>query len=313
MRIKLITKENLFLNLKERPWMKNYLAMYSSLFQGFTKDPELMLIPIDDHVAHRGDGVFEVMKCINGKVYKLDEHLARLEKSAEKISLVLPSEYNEIREIIKELIILGGEKDCIIRILISRGPGSFGVNPFDCPQSYMYINSIKYNRPPDRYYKEGVTLITSCIPIKKSFFATIKSCNYLPNVLMKMEAIQSGADFSVALDEEGFLAEGATENIAVLGQDNILRFPKFKRTLSGITARQIFNFSKELIKEGLLNEVKFDDILPENAYKAKEIFLTGTSIDIVPVVKYDNNSIGNGRPGPVFKKLLNMLWDDMRS
>ena len=311
MQIKLVTKENLFSNLKKRPWLKNYLAMYSTLFQGFTKDPELMLIPVDDHVAHRGDGVFEVMRCVNGRVYKLDEHLLRLERSAEKITLSLPSEYNHIREIIQELIQLGGEKDCVIRILISRGPGSFSVNPYDCPESYMYVNSIRYSRPPERYYKDGVSLITSCIPIKKTFFAQIKSCNYLPNVLMKMEAIQSGADFSVSLDEEGFIAEGATENIAILGKDNVLRFPRFKRTLAGITAQQVFRFSEELAKEGKLKGVQFDDIPKEDAYGAKEILLTGTSVEVVPVVRYDGNIIGDGRPGNLFKRLIKMLHDDM--
>ncbi len=313
MKIRLINKENIFSHLKERPGTKNYLAMYSSLFQGFTKDPELMLIPVDDHVAHRGDGVFEVMRCVNGRVYKLEEHLARLESSAEKISLSLPPEYNNIRDIIEELINLGGEKDCIIRVLISRGPGSFGINPYDCPENYMYVNSIRYTKPPERYYREGVTLITSCIPIKKSFFATIKSCNYLPNVLMKMEAIQSRVDFSVSLDEEGYIAEGATENIAVLGKDDVLRFPRFKRTLAGITAQQIFRSSERLVKEGILKGVRFDNIPRQDAYAAKEIILTGTSIDVVPVVKYDDNIIGDGKPGPIFKRLIKMLQDDMRA
>ncbi len=311
MKVNLITKENFYSSLRKRPWIKDYLAMYSSLFDGFTTDPDLMLIPVDDHVAHRGDGVFEIMKCVNGKVYKLKEHLQRLETSAERISLELPPEYSHIEEIIDKVIELGGKKDCLIRILVSRGPGSFNVNPYDCPQSYLYVNSYVYHRPPERYYREGVSVITSGIPVKKSFFATIKSCNYLPNVLMKMEAFQDGADFSVALDEEGFIAEGATENIAVLGKDNILRFPKFKKTLSGITAQQVFRFAERLKEEGILNGVKFDDIPLSDAYSAKEVMLTGTTIDIVPVVRYDNHMIGDGKPGPVYKRLLKMLKEDM--
>ncbi len=309
--MKLITKENVFLSLKERPWKENYLAMYSSLFQGFTTDPDLMFIPIDDHVAHRGDGVFEVMRCVNGKVYKLKEHLERLERSAKRISLSLPKEYGRIEEIIEKLIELSKEKDLIIRILVSRGPGSFSVNPYDCPESYLYVNSIRYKSPPKRYYEKGVILVTSHIPMKSSFFANIKSCNYLPNMLMRMEAIQEGADFSVALDEEGYLAEGATENIAVLGRDDILRFPKFKKTLEGITAKQVFEFAKRLVNEGILRDVTFSDIPKEDAYEAKEIFLTGTTIDIVPVVEYDGHKIGDGKPGPIFKRLLDMLRKDM--
>ncbi len=308
-----ITKENFFaiLGAGDRPWQDDYLVMYSSVWPGFTTDPDLMLVPIDDHLVHRGDGVFEVIRCIQGNIYQLDGHLERLEKSAKAISLRLSTDYSDIKEIIKTLVSIGREKNCLIKVVLSRGPGSFGVNPYDCPESQIYANVIRFRGVPEEFHTKGVSLITSRIPVKKSFFATIKSCNYLPNVLMKMEAIDAGFQFAVALDEEGFLAEGPTENIGVLTEDNVMIFPRFERTLSGITANRVFQLAHILIEEKMIKAVKFDKVLPDDAYRAREIFLTGTSIDVLPVVIYDKKKIGGGIPGPVCSKLRELLQHDM--
>jgi len=206
-----ITRKSFFSSLgsKEKKWQDNYLAMYSSWLRGIVTDPALMLIPADDHLVHRGDGVFDVMRCINGRIYQMESHLKRLELSARVISLNLPPEYDKVRDIIKSLVLIGGEKDCIIRIIISRGPGGFSTNPFECPSSQLYINIIRYKKMPDKDYREGVSLVLSRVPVKKSFFATIKSCNYLQNVLMKMEAINAGHKYSVNIDDDGFIGEGS--------------------------------------------------------------------------------------------------------
>ena len=313
MKHKLISKDNFFQNFgtQSRPWQDNYLAMYSSQWHGITTDPDLMMIPIDDHLVHRGDGVFEVMRCVQGKIYQLDAHIQRLERSANAISLDFPPDYDRIRELIKDVVLTGGEKDCLIRIILSRGPGSFTTNPHDCPSSHIYINVIRFQTLPEGYYREGIPIVTSQIPIKKSFFANIKSCNYLPNVLMKTEAIQAGCKYSVGLDEDGFLAEGSTENIAVFAADGILKLPGFERTLSGITASRVFQLAGELVKENIIKDVKFAGISPEEAYQAKEIFLTGTSLNVLPVVNYDKRRIGSGSPGPVYSRLSSLLWEDM--
>ncbi len=309
----MINKENFYLNLEtqDRPWQENYLAMYSSQWQGITTDPDLMMLPLDDHLVHRGDGVFDVMRCVHGKIYNMEEHLQRLERSARAISLEFPPDYERIREMIKALVLMGGERDCLIRVILSRGPGSFSANPYDCSSSQIYANAIRFKGLPDRYYIEGIALVTSHIPIKKSFFANIKSCNYLPNVLMKKEAIDAGCQYSVALDEHGFLAEGSIENIGVLTEKGILGFPETKRTLAGITAKRVFYLAEELMKKNVIKDVKFAKITPNEAYQAKEVFLTGTSINILPVVSYDGRRIGQGSPGLVYSKLSTILWEDM--
>ncbi|MBN1277474.1 MAG: aminotransferase class IV [Deltaproteobacteria bacterium] len=113
------------------------------------------------------------------------------------------------------------------------------------------------------------------------------------------------------MDENGFLAEGPTENIAVLTADGILRFPGFERTLMGITASRVFQLAGDLKKESIIKKVKFADISPQDAYNAKEIFLTGTSINPLPVTRYDGRVIGDGLPGPVYSRLSDLLWKDM--
>ena len=298
------------LNACKGKWQGDYLAMYCSLWKGYVTDPELMLIPIDDHLVHRGDGVFDVIRCIGGKIYQLDAHLRRLERSARSIHLDLPPDYINIKGIIKELVRAGGHKDCIIRVLVSRGPGSFGINPYDCSSPQLYVNVVRFKGIPERYLKKGVTLISSKVPTKDPFFAKIKSCNYLPNVLMKLEALKEGHDFAVSIDSEGCLGEGATENIGVVTHDGVVKLPGFEKTLAGVTLGRIYELCKILKEEGVIKDYMFAPIPVHDAYRCREIFLAGTSINILPVVKFDDRKVGDGIPGPVFRRLYQLLhWD----
>jgi len=308
-----ITRGNYFSNLgpENKPWHSDYLVMYSSWFKGFVTDPDLMLVPADDHLVHRGDGVFDVMRCINGKIYQMEAHLKRLERSAKAVLLNFPPEYSDIREIIKSLILKGKEKNCVIRIIISRGPGGFSTNPYECPSSQIYINIIRHHKLPEIDYLEGVSAITSRIPVKNSFFAVIKSCNYLPNVLMKMEAINAGCRYSVNVDDDGFIGEGSTENICVVSGEGYVQIPEFENTLAGTTAGRIFQLAQDLVKDKMVKGVQFAKISREDVYLSSEVMMMGTSINLVPVVRFDGRVIGNGVPGPVYSRLSSLLWNDM--
>lgn len=311
-----ITKEDFFTTLTaeggERPWTRDYLVMYSTLLKGMVTDPDLMLIPIDDHLVHRGDGVFDVMRCVDGRIYQMEAHLRRLERSAKAISLKMVPEYDRVREIIKALTAKGGERNCLIRVILSRGPGSFTTNPFDCPSSHMYINVVRHHRPPEHWYRGGISMITSHVPIKNPFFAVIKSCDYLPNVLMKMEAMNAGSPYAVGLDEEGFLAEGSTENVGIFARDGFLKFPGLEKTLDGITLGRTFELAQVLVRDGLMRGVSFARISPEEARDAHEMMIMGTSIGVLPVTQYDGSVIGDGHPGPVCSALGRLLEADMR-
>ena len=300
------------LSSQRKPWYENYLVMYSSLWKGYVTDPALMVVPADDHLVHRGDGVFDVIRCAHGSFYQMESHLKRLQRSADAISIPLPEEFGRIRELIGMLVVKGGQRDCLVRIILSRGPGSFTVNPFDCPSSQMYINVIRYPKPPARYYESGVSLISSQIPLKTSFFARVKSCNYLPNVLMKREALLAACDYAVGLDEDGCLTEGATENIGVVSADGYLKFPGFERTLAGITVQRVAELASALVEEGTLRGTRFTVIPRADAYQAREILIMGTSINVVPVTKFDGSRVGTGLPGPVFSKLSALVEKDIR-
>lgn len=312
-RLKLITRENFLNNLgpEDKSWHSDYLVMYSSWFNGYVTDPDLMLLPIDDHLVHRGDGVFDVLRCINGKIYQMEAHLQRLERSARAVSIYLPSEYRDIRDIIKYLIIKGGEKDCIIRVIISRGPGGFSTDPYECHSSQLYVNIIRYHKLPDIDYSKGVSVITSKIPVKNPFFAVIKSCNYLPNVLMKMEAVNAGCKYSVNIDEQGFIGEGSTENICIVSADGFIKVPGFENTLAGTTAGRIYHLAHNLENDKTIKGVQFAKISPEDVSLSSEVMMMGTSINLVPVVRFDGRVIGKGIPGPVYHKLSHLLWKDM--
>lgn len=311
MNLRLLGKEDVF-SQSPGPWSSNYLSMYSSFLGGVVKDPTLMTIPIDDHIVHRGDGVFEVIKCVDGKIYQLDNHLKRLERSAVAISLPLPRYWEDIKTILIQTIRYGGERNCLIRLFVSRGPGGFTTNPFECPESHLYVIVTKILSYSEELYRRGVSVIVSSTPIKPSYFANIKTCNYLPNVLMKREAVISGADYSIALDESGFLTEGSTESLGVVSRDSILKFPRFDRTLKGITLSRACDLALTLVEKGILKGVCFSDITKEEAYGAREIILLGTTFDILPVVRFDGHRIGQGSPGPVFNGLRVLFHHDIR-
>ena len=309
-----VTRSNVFDRLEQgsKPWQASYLAMYSSQWKGYTVDPALMTVPVDDHLVHRGDGVFDTMRCVRGRLYQMEAHLERLEQSANAISLPFPPEYDRVREIVGSLVVRAGQRDCVIRIVLSRGPGSFSTNPFDCPESQLYVTVIRYKAVPDEVMKKGTCVITSRIPTKRSFFARIKSCNYLPNVLMKMEAVKAGCPYAVALDTEGYLTEGSTENIGILTEDGVLKFPGFERTLAGTTVQRVWALAGTRMGSGPISDIRFDRILPEEASRAREVMLMGTSINVLPVVGFDGNPVGTGLPGPVGSELCRLLRQDMQ-
>jgi branched-chain amino acid aminotransferase len=129
---------------------------------------------------------------------------------------------------------------------------------------------------------------------------------------MKMEAINAGSQYAIGLDEGGFLAEGSTENISVLSSDGTLRLPGFEKTLAGITAKRIYDLAETLVQGGKLQSVRFDRIPLEDAYHASEILLMGTSINVLPVVRFDGKRVGPGRPGTLYENLSLLLDRDMK-
>lgn len=289
------------------------LAMYSSWLDGIVTDPALMVVPADDHVVHRGDGVFEAMKCVGGNFYLLDAHLERLAASARTLKLQAPASEAELKRKIFLAVRAGRAADCLVRVYISRGPGSFTAKPSDCPCPQLYIVVTTLPRPFMDAHPQGATLHLCAMPQKHPFFAVIKSCNYLQNALMEMEVREAGADFGVGLDADGFLTEGATENIGVVTRKKELLFPPLKSVLKGTTMTRAAKLASELVRRGALRSVAFRDLPAAALTEASEVLLFGTTIDVVAVVEIDGAKVGDAAPGPIWKALSEMLRADMRN
>ena len=296
-----------------KPYHQHYLAMYSSVLGGVVTDPFLMTVPVDDHMVHRGDGIFEAFKCVNGNIYNLRAHLERLERSARAVYLTLPVSLEHITDLVIGTIRIAGARDCLIRLFVSRGPGGFTTNPYECPTSQIYIVACNPSVYPKEQSTEGVLIKSSSIPVKKSYFANIKSCNYLPNVLMKKEAVDAGVQYTVSIDENGFLGEGSTENIGLVTPDRTLKFPRFARILKGTTVTRVAELAESLVANGKLEQVVFEDITLNEAYSGAEILLFGTTFDILSAVIFDGHAIGSGRPGEIYQLLHELLTRDIES
>jgi branched-chain amino acid aminotransferase len=290
---------------------KKLYAMYSSVTDCIVTDQAIMAVPVDDHMVHRGDGVFESFKCMDGRIYNLEAHLERLEHSCSQLGIALPESPETIAEIIVQTVRAGAERNALVRLLISRGQGTMGINPYACLGSELYV--VVYDFPTARVDRlpEGVSMAVSKVPIKPGIFATVKTCNYLPNVLMKKEAVDLGVDFTVSLDENRNLAEGATENIGVVTIGKELFMPPPERVLAGTTAKRALHFAKELLKDRQLTSAEYRPISLGMARSAAEIHVYGTTPNITPVTQFDGKPVGKGQPGPIASALFEKLKIDM--
>ena len=286
-------------------------SMYSGLTGGITTDPVLMMIPADDHLPQRGDGVFESLKCLNGQLYNADAHLARLEFSCKGIGMEPPCPRAELIQIICATIRASGKRDCLIRVLVSRGTENMGIDPALCKGPVLYVMAYLYKARIENGTLKPARVALSKVPIKPPEYATIKTCNYLPNVLMKLEANQRGLDFVISVDQNGNLGEGATENVGILTPDNELLMPTPDYVLSGTTARRALDLAKTLVADGTLKTAEYRNITPAQAKLAKEIFIFGTTTDVTSVIEWEGLPVGDGKPGPVAEKLLALLKTDM--
>ncbi len=288
-----------------------FYAMYSGLTGGITTDPTLMMIPLDDHLVHRGDGVFESIKCTDGQLYNVKAHLKRLEHSCEGIGMNPPCPREELLRIIRATVRAGGQRDCLIRVLVSRGTGTMNIDPARCSGPVLYVSAYELCQRMENGRMKAVRAGISTIPLKPPQLATIKTCNYLPNVLMKLEAQQRGLDFVIALDQNGNLGEGATENIGILTPENELLMPTSRYILAGTTARRALDLAQQLVDDGVLTAAEQRDISVDRAASANEIFLFGTTTNVTPVIEWEGRPVGSGVPGPVSEKLFDRLRTDM--
>ncbi len=290
-----------------------YSAFYSSQMGGIVTDPSLMLIPFDDHMVHRGHGIFDTAGLVGGKIYDLEAHLDRFERSAERSKLRFAHTRSEMRDIIIATTAASGRRDGAIRYWLSSGPGSLELSPAAGAQPGFFVMVFAGLSYPERWYSEGLKVMTTTYPIKPPLYAITKTTNYLPNVLMQMEAKGTGFDNGVFIDADGNVGESSNMNVAFVTVDGLLMHPNFDHILSGCTSLRLLELARTIAPRGPLTGVSVCDIPVATARAAKEMLLIGSSVKVAPIVQWDQQPIGTGRPGPVAKMLLELMEEDMRS
>ncbi|RWW10050.1 hypothetical protein GW17_00026422 [Ensete ventricosum] len=274
-------------SVKKQP----YPAMYSSVFGGIILDPTVMVIPIDDHMVHRGHGVFDTAMLLDGYLYELDVHLDRFLRSASKAKITSPFPRETLRSILIQMTAASKCKRGSIRYWLSAGPGNFLLSPADCPEAAFYAVVIDFDYSQ---CKEGVQVITSTIPMKPPLFATSKNVNYLPNVLSVMEAEEKGAFASIWVDDQGYIAEGPNVNVAFISKGKELLLPPFDKILSGCTVKRLVALAPKLIEKGLLKAIRTAHMTIDQAKDSDEMMFVGSGLPVLPIVQWDDQLIGDG-------------------
>lgn len=258
-------------------------------------------ISVFDHGLLYGDGVFEGIRLYQGNIFRLNEHLERLEHSARAIMLKLPLTREEIVKAVADTCRANNLKDAYIRLVITRGVGDLGLAPWLCPKPTIFVIASKITLYPQEHYENGLSIVT--VPTRRinpaALPPTIKSLNYLNNILGKIEARQFGALEAIMLNDQGYIAECTADNVFLVQKGTLLTPAASQGALKGVTRDTIFDIAGEL---GV--PIKECDLTRYDAWCADECFLTGTGAEVIPVVKLDGREIGNGKPGAITQKVL---------
>ena len=258
-------------------------------------------VSVFDHGLLYGDGVFEGIRLYGGNVFRLDEHLERLEYSAKAVLLQLPLTRAELVEATLETCRQNNLTDAYIRLVVTRGVCDLGLAPWLCPKPTVFIIASKISLYPKEHYDNGLAIVT--VPTRRinpaALPPTIKSLNYMNNILGKIEARQFGALEAIMLNDQGYVAECTADNIFTVHKGEIFTPSASQGALKGVTRGTIFDIAQEIgVRINEVNMTRYD------VWCADECFLTGTGAEVIPVTKLDGREIGTGKPGPITQKVL---------
>lgn len=276
---------------------------------GTLYDKEDAKISVYDHGLLYGDGVFEGMRVYGGKVFRLPEHLERLWNSAKAIWLEIPVTPEALAQAVNETVAVNGIKDGYVRLVITRGAGTLGLDPNHCRSPEIIIIADTITLYPREYYEKGLHIVT--VSTMRNHPAAlsprIKSLNYLNNILAKIEGLQAGCVEALMLNQKGEVAECTGDNIFLVRKGELLTPSVEAGILEGITRAVVI----ELAREQHI-PVREMPLTKHDVYIADECFLTGSAAEIVPVTKVDSRKIGAGVPGPITLRLLDRFHEVTR-
>jgi branched-chain amino acid aminotransferase len=258
-------------------------------------------VSVFDHGLLYGDGIFEGIRLYDGCVFKLDEHLERLEYSAKAIMLDMPWTRQELSDAVCETCRANGLTDGYIRLVVTRGVGSLGLSIKNCDRPQLIVIADTIQLYPQEFYDNGLKIIT--VPTRRTNAAalppTVKSLNYLNNILAKIEAQHLGYHEAIMLNDQGYVAECTGDNVFVIHKGELITPASSAGALKGITRDTVIEIANDLgISWREANMTRYD------VWVADELFLTGTAAEIVPIVEVDARQIGDGKPGEITAKFL---------
>ena len=258
-------------------------------------------ISVFDHGFLYGDGVFEGLRVYAGRIFRLRQHLERLYRSAQGIMLEVPLDVDEMAGVVAETVRRNELPDAYVRLVVSRGRGDLGLNPVNCPMATVICIVDRLTLWPEELYRKGIRVATAATRRvnAEALDPSLKSLNYLNNILARLEANRQGLGEVLLMNAQGFICEGSADNVFLVVRGEVWTPPLSAGVLEGITR----NAAMELARaEGIpVREMLFNR---QQVYTADECFLTGTGAEIVPVVEADGRALGAGEPGPVTRRLM---------
>jgi len=265
-------------------------------------DRESARISVYDHGLLYGDGVFEGIRVYGGRPFRMAEHLDRLYDSAQAIWLNVPVAKEEVARVTEEGVAKAGLTEGYLRHIVTRGVGDLGLDPRSCPSPTVIIIFDTIRIWPAERYEKGLTMIGSATPMpnRETLSPRVKSLNYLPHIMAKLEGIQAQMDEVLMLDRTGYVAEASGMNIFLVRRGVVTTPPSWTGILRGVTRDLVIELAAEA---GL--EVREEPINRYDVYTADEAFLTGTAAEIAPIRSLDGRQIGAGPVGPVTRDLMN--------
>ncbi|NLH42767.1 MAG: branched-chain-amino-acid transaminase [Planctomycetes bacterium] len=262
-------------------------------------------ISVFDHGLLYGDGVFEGIRVYSRKVFELEAHIKRLYESARAIRLAMPMNPQELTDAIETTVKANGIVDGYIRLVVTRGVGCLGLNPFTCQRSGLFIIASTIQLYPEELYEKGMKVI-SATTVRNHPLAIppqVKSLNYLNNILAKIEALDSNVPEAIMYNHEGYVAEATGDNVFIVRNNVVCSPPVQAGSLEGITRSVVIRLAR---REGL--EVAEKNLTRFDLYVCDEMFLTGTAAEVIGVVEVDGRTIGEGKPGPVTRLLREKFY-----
>jgi branched-chain amino acid aminotransferase len=275
---------------------------------GVVRRPEDATVSVFDRGFLYGDAVFEVFRTYGGRPFALDEHLARLRRSAERVLIHLPVDEATLGREVDAALRAAGNDESYVRLVVTRGAGPLSLDPDTAERPLRVLIVEPVSPPPREAYVRGIALasVVARRAVDDTSAAGAKVTNYLANLLAVKEAKSRGAQEALVVDHGGHVVEGASSNVFVVSGGRLATPPESAGILPGITRACILRAAAAVGVPAEERAIPLDELRA-----ADEVFVTSSIRELLPVVRVDGRAIGSGVPGPVARVLHRRFRDDV--